>query len=409
MPTVPLVGKSIALLPLADSSFGGIMPLYPMRKFVAPEFIFGVGARHRVGFYAQHLQARRILIVTDPGVIRAGWLAELQDDLAAADLLSVVFSEVMPNPKDYAVMAGAQTYHDYGCDVLVALGGGSVIDCAKGIGIVAANGGHILDFEGVDRIPRPGPPLICIPTTAGTAADISQFAIINNTDLRYKIAIISKSVVPDVALVDPETTLTMDPYLTACTGIDALVHAIEAYVSTASSPVMDTHALAAIELIRDNLPLTIADPTCLAARENMMLASLQAGLAFSNASLGAVHALSHSLGGYLDLPHGESNALLLEHVIRFNYPTAVPRYQRIGQALGIDMAGVPEARRETRITEAVRLLRTDCGIHDGLTQRGISYSEIADLAPPATRDACLFTNPRRVSLADIKTLYAEAL
>jgi alcohol dehydrogenase class IV len=394
---------------IADDSTGGIMPLYEMRKFVAPEFIFGVGARHRVGFYAQHLQARRILIVTDPGVIRAGWLAELQDDLAAGDLLSVVFSEVMPNPKDHAVMAGAQTYRDYGCDVIVALGGGSVIDCAKGIGIVAANGGHILDFEGVDQIPRPGPPLICIPTTAGTAADISQFAIINNTAQRYKFAIISKSVVPDVALVDPETTLTMDPYLTACTGIDALVHAIEAYVSTASSPVMDTHALAAIELIRDNLPLTIADPTSLAPRENMMLASLQAGLAFSNASLGAVHALSHSLGGYLDLPHGESNALLLEHVIRFNYPSAVPRYQRIGQALGINMASIPEARREARITEAIHALRTACGIHDGLTQRGISYSEIADLAPPATRDACLFTNPRRASLADIKTLYAEAL
>ena len=385
------------------------MPLYPMRKFVAPEFIFGVGARHRVGFYAQHLQARRILIVTDPGVIRAGWLAGVQDDLAASDLLSVVFSEVMPNPKDHAVMAGVQTYRDYGCDVIVALGGGSVMDCAKGIGIVAANSGHILDFEGVDRIPRPGPPLICIPTTAGTAADISQFAIINNAVQRYKIAIISKSVVPDVALVDPETTLTMDPYLTACTGIDALVHAIEAYVSTASSPVMDIHALAAIELIRDNLPLTIADPTQLAARENMMLASLQAGLAFSNASLGAVHAMAHSLGGYLDLPHGESNALLLEHVIRFNYPTAAPRYQRIGQALGIDMAAVPEACREARITETVHTLRTACGIHNGLAQRGISYSEIADLAPPATRDACLFTNPRRASLADVKTLYAEAL
>ena len=385
------------------------MPLYEMRKFVAPEFIFGVGARHRVGFYAQHLQARRILVVTDPGVIRAGWLAELQTTLEACNLLSIVFSEVMPNPKDHAIMAGVQAYRDHGCDVIVALGGGSVIDCAKGIGIVAANGGHILDFEGVDRIPQPGPPLICLPTTAGTAADISQFAIINNADQRYKIAIISKSVVPDVALVDPETTLTMDPYLTACTGIDALVHAIEAYVSTASSPVMDVHALAAIELIRGNLPLTIADPANLAARENMMLASLQAGLAFSNASLGAVHAMSHSLGGYLDLPHGESNALLLEHVIRFNYRDAAPRYRRIGQALGVNLSRTPAARCETQITGAVHALRTVCGIHDGLARRGITYSEIADLAPPATRDACLFTNPRRASLADIKTLYAEAL
>ncbi len=385
------------------------MPLYQMRKFVAPELIFGVGARHRAGFYAQHLQARRVLVVTDPGVIQAGWLQQLLVELEESGLQWVVFSDLSPNPKDHQVMAGSQVYRDHGCDVIVALGGGSVIDCAKGIGIVSANGGYILDFEGVDQIPAPGPPLICIPTTAGTAADISQFAIINNTEQRCKVSIISKSVVPDVALIDPETTLTMDPYRTACTGLDALTHAIEAYVSTASSPLVDVHALAAIELIRDNLLLTITDPTNLAARENLMLASLQAGLAFSNASLGAVHALAHSLGGYLDLPHGESNALLLEHVLRFNYSVAEDRYQRIGQALGVNLAGVPAVSREKRITETLQALRQSCGIRDGLIARGVTRSAIDDLAPPAVRDACLFTNPRRASLADIKTIYAEAL
>ena len=212
-----------------------------------------------------------------------------------------------------------------------------------------------------------------------------------------------------MALIDPETTLTMDPYLTACTGLDALTHAIEAYVSTASSPLVDVHALAAIELIRDNLLLTITDPVNLAARENLMLASLQAGLAFSNASLGAVHAMAHSLGGYLDLPHGESNALLLEHVLRFNYSVAEDRYQRIGQALGLNLAGLPAVSREKRITETLQTLRQSCGIRDGLIARGVTRSAIDDLAPPAVRDACLFTNPRRASLADIKTLYAEAL
>ena len=385
------------------------MPLYQMRKFVAPELIFGVGARHRAGFYAQHLQARRVLVVTDLGVIQAGWLQQLLVDLDECGLQWVVFSDITPNPKDHQVMVGSQVYRDQNCDVIVALGGGSVIDCAKGIGIVSANGGYILDFEGVDQIPVPGPPLICIPTTAGTAADISQFAIINNTEQRCKVSIISKSVVPDVALIDPETTLTMDPYLTACTGLDALTHAIEAYVSTASSPLVDVHALAAIELIRDNLLLTITDPINLAARENLMLASLQAGLAFSNASLGAVHAMAHSLGGYLDLPHGESNALLLEHVLRFNYSVAEDRYQRIGQALGLNLAGVPAVSREKRITETLQTLRQSCGIRDGLIARGVTRSAIDDLAPPAVRDACLFTNPRRASLADIKTLYAEAL
>lgn len=379
------------------------MAHYEMRKFVAPEFIFGIGARHRVGFYAQNMQARRVLVVTDPGVTAAGWLAELIENLDESGIASVVFDAVTPNPKDLEVMAGAARYRDEGCDVIIALGGGSVIDCAKGIGIVSANGGSILDYEGVDRISRPGPPLICIPTTAGTSADISQFAIINNTGKRYKIAIISKSVVPDVALVDPETTTTMPPYLTACTGLDALTHAIEAYVSTASSPVVDVHALAAIALIHAHLPTAIAEPGNTEARENMTLASLQAGLAFSNASLGAVHAMAHSLGGYLDMAHGESNALLLDHVIRFNFSAAGDRYLRIGTMMGI------QAATEQTLTAAIASLRERCGIRDGLAARGVTRGSIEDLAPHAERDACLFTNPRRASLADIKTLYAEAL
>lgn len=378
------------------------MARYEMRKFVAPEFIFGIGARHRAAFYAQNMLARRVLVVTDPGVTAAGWLEQLLDSLDESGIPVTVFDAVTPNPKDHEVMAGAQRYRDDGCDVIIALGGGSVIDCAKGIGIVSANGGHILDYEGVDRIPHPGPPLICIPTTAGTSADISQFAIISNTEKRYKIAIISKSVVPDVALVDPETTTTMPLRLTACTGLDALTHAVEAFVSTASSPVVDVHALAAIELIRDNLPRVIAEPTDSEARENMALASLQAGLAFSNASLGAVHAMAHSLGGYLDLPHGESNALLLDHVIRFNHPAAGERYRPIARCFGVGDNGEALAR-------AIDALRTRCGIEAGLGRRGVTHGLIDELAPWAAQDACLFTNPRQASVADIKTIYAEAL
>ena len=380
------------------------MARYEMRKFVAPEFIFGIGARHRVSFYAQNMQARRVLIVTDPGVAAAGWLDELTDNFDESGIPWTVFRDVTPNPKDFEVAAGVQRYRNEGCDVIVALGGGSVIDCAKGIGIVAANGGDILDYEGVDRIELPCPPLICIPTTAGTSADISQFAIINNTAKRYKIAIISKSVVPDVALVDPETTTTMPPYLTACTGLDALTHAVEAYVSTASSPVVDVHALAAIALVRDNLRQAIANPQDLGARENMTLASLQAGLAFSNASLGAVHAMAHSLGGYLDLPHGESNALLLDHVIRFNHAAAAERYDRVAQALGLAPNG-----GERPLTDAIIALRRECGIQDGLAARGVTRGAIEDLAPHAEHDACIFTNPRRATLGDIRTIYAEAL
>lgn len=385
------------------------MPLYEMRKFVAPEFIFGVGSRRHASFFAKNLKARRVLIVTDPGVVAAGWLADLIAAIDEAGLDTVVFDSVTPNPKDTEVMAGVDAYRNARCDVIIALGGGSVIDCAKGISIVSTNGGHILDYEGVDKITRPGPPLICIPTTSGTSADISQFCIINNTEKHYKIAIISKSTVPDVALVDPEITTTMPSYLTACTGIDALTHAVEAYVSTASSPVVDVHALAAIRLIHGNLLDAIVNPNNVAARENMSLASLQAGLAFSNASLGAVHAMAHSLGGYLDLPHGESNALLLEHVIRFNHGHVQERYKHIGEAMGLALGGVSAAQQVKLLTTAIHDLRIASGIHGGLAERGVGQGAIDELAPWAIKDACIFTNPRRASLSDIRTIYAEAL
>ena len=223
------------------------------------------------------------------------------------------------------------------------------------------------------------------------------------------MAIISKTVVPDVALVDPETTMTMDPYLTACTGIDALTHAIEAYVSTASSPVVDVHALAAIRLIWENIEKAVSSPDDLAARENMSLASLQAGLAFSNASLGAVHALAHSLGGFLDMPHGECNALLLEHVVRFNFPSAADRYRTIAGQIGIDTHGMAEQECSRRMVDALARLRASVGIAGGLADRGVRAADIAELAVHAVKDACIFTNPRRVNLADAQAVYGDAL
>lgn len=385
------------------------MSLYEMRKFVAPEFIFGNGARHRVGYYARNLRARRVLIVSDPCVIAAGWVKDVQADLAAVGVESVIFHALTPNPKDHEVMAGAVFYAREHCDVIVAVGGGSVMDCAKGIGIVNANGHDILSFEGVDQVEAPGPPLICIPTTAGSAAEISQFCIVLNTADRYKMAIISKTMVPDVALVDPETTVTMPPYLTACTGMDALTHAIEAYVSSASSPMVDVHALAAIGLIWNSLEDAVGGDGNMPSRENMLLGSLHAGLAFSNASLGAVHALAHSLGGYLDLPHGECNALLLEHVVRFNMASAADRYARIGEVMDIDMRGLTGAERARRIVDELAGLRQRIGIADGLAMRGVRPGDVKDLAFHAVRDPCLVTNPRLAKIDDIKVIYGEAL
>lgn len=380
-----------------------------LRKFVAPEFVFGSGSRKLAGRYAANLGARRVLLVTDPGVIAAGWTGEVAAVLAESGIAYRIFSAVTPNPKAEEVMHGVRFYEAEGCDVIVSVGGGSVIDCAKGIGILAANKHSILDFEGVDNVPLPPPPLVCIPTTAGTSADVSQFAIITDTTERVKIAIISKAVVPDVSLVDPDTCSTMDAHLTACTGLDALVHAVEAFVSQASGPMSDLHALEAMRLIHGNLLKVLENPNDIESRANMMLGSLHAGLAFSNASLGAVHAMAHSLGGFKDLPHGECNALLLDHVIDFNYPQAEERFIRIAREMGLDLRGMDTRTRRKALRDEVRRLRFAAGIRHTLAQCDVASSDLGDLSRKALADPCIVTNPRRPAFRDLEAIYEEAL
>ncbi len=230
-----------------------------MRKFVAPEFIFGIGARSKCADYVRTFGAGKVLLVSDKEVGRAGWTQSIEETLRESGIDYVLYDSVTPNPRESEVMDGAECYRHNKCDMLLVVGGGSPMDCAKGIGIVVSNNRNILSFEGVDNVPVPMPPLICIPTTAGTSADVSQFAIILDTEHSNKIAIISKSVVPDISLIDPETTITMDPALTAETGLDALTHAVESFVSNAASPVTEMHALGAIEYLRDYLPLGYAN------------------------------------------------------------------------------------------------------------------------------------------------------
>lgn len=379
-----------------------------LRKFVAPEFVFGQDARFLAGRYARNLGARRLLVVSDAGVAKAGWTAEVVSNMEDAGLEYELFSSISPNPRSDEVMAGAELFTSHGCDAIVAVGGGSTMDCAKGIGIVYSNNRHILEFEGVDQVPLPGPPLICIPTTSGSSADVSQFAIINNQDKKVKIAIISKTVVPDVALIDPVITITMDHNLTASTGMDALTHAVEAAASNANSPITDLHALEAVRLVSGNLSGVLSDLDNPSLRTNMMLASLYAGLAFSNASLGAVHAMAHSLGGLLDLPHGQCNAILLPYVMDFNFDTVPHCYQRIGEAMGIQLHGMTSSQQKRSIMEAVVRLQQEAGISQRLGQMGMSRRDIPRLAQYAMNDACMVTNPRRPSSRDIEAIYEKA-
>jgi len=380
-----------------------------LRKFVAPEFVFGEGASKLAARHAANLGARRPMLVTDAGLIDSGWSALLEEDLHSAGLDCVLFSDVTPNPKDHEVMAGEELYRAEGCDALVALGGGSVLDCAKGIGVVNACGGHITQYEGVDTIHRPLPPMVCIPTTSGSSADVSQFAIITDTTRKVKIALVSKMLVPDVSLLDPIPTTTMSAALTAETGVDALTHAIEAYVSNASSPVTDLFALESMRLVHRWLVRAVREPLHLKARAQMCLASLDAGLAFSNAILGAVHGMAHSLGGSLDLPHGECNAILLGPVIAFNYPSAPRRYRKVAKALGCAVEGLPDDEVLHMLLGAVKTLRAEVDLNRNLGELGVTRADIPRLAALAMQDPCILTNPRKPVQADIEAIYEAAL
>jgi alcohol dehydrogenase class IV len=387
-------------------------PLTALRKFVAPEFIFGNGALSKCADYVRTFGASKVLVVSDGGLVCAGWTPKVESLLKGAGIDFVRFDGVSPNPRDSEVMDGAAFYLKQGCDMIVAVGGGSPMDCAKGIGVVAANGGHVLDFEGVDNVPIPMPPLLCIPTTAGTSADVSQFAIILDSERSNKIAIISKGVVPDISLIDPETTCTMDDELSAATGMDALTHAIEAYVSNAASPVTDLHALKAMEYVTTYLPRALSRPDDGEARAGVMMGSLLAGLAFSNASLGLVHAMAHALGGLLDLPHGLCNAQLLQHVIAFNYEAAPERYDRVaavllGTTASNGNAGVHGSA--TKISEALTALRRTLGLGDRLDSAPVSAAQLDALAHLALSDPCLVTNPKTASKEDIVGIYAAIL
>ncbi|MGE0085007.1 MAG: alcohol dehydrogenase-like regulatory protein ErcA [Desulfococcaceae bacterium] len=380
-----------------------------LRKFVAPEFVFGAGARFLLDNYLKIYEIRRPMLVSDPGVSAAGWSVEIVRILDQAGMKYTFFSQVTPNPKDSEVMTGAEIYRKESCDAIVALGGGSPMDCAKGIGIVCSNSGHISDYEGVDKIPAPCPPLICIPTTAGSAADVSQFAIITDTLRRVKMAIVSKVLVPDVSLIDPETTFTMDHALTAATGMDAFVHAAEALVSNASSAITDLHALEAIRLVCRNLKGACEHPRSGEFRSGMMQASLFAGLAFSNASLGAVHAMAHSLGGYRDIPHGQCNAILLPHVVEYNFGAAGKSYIRMGKAMNMNMNEKRPDKCKSAILSAIREFLKSLGIDQTLGELGVLPDDIPRLAVNAMQDPCILTNPREPDILDMEKIYAKAL
>lgn len=378
-------------------------------KFVAPEVIFGRGALAQVSQATQRLGATKALVVTDPGLVAAGWLEAMLPYLEEDGVAFAIWTGVTPNPKDHEVEAGAAFYRQQGCDALIALGGGSCIDAAKGIALLSANGGRIQDYEGVTPIRRPLPPMVAVPSTGGTGADVSQFAVITDTTRRIKMTLISKSLVPDISITDPLLLTTKGPWLTASTGLDALTHAIESYVSLAATFLTEVQSLQAIRWIMPNLRAAVADQRNLAAQEAMACGSLHAGLAFSNAILGATHAMAHQVGGLLDSAHGELNAILLPYVMEFNLESCPARYAAIAEAMGVPVQRASPLNAGRAAIALVRELGEAVGMTRRLADLGVTAAMIPALAESALHDACMATNPREATHADIAQLLQAAL
>lgn len=352
---------------------------------------------------------KKALIVTDKVIKSIGMVKQVQDLLNARDVASAVFDGTQPNPTTANVVAGLALLNSEDCDFVISLGGGSPHDCAKGIALVATNGGHIADYEGLDQSDKAQLPLVAINTTAGTASEMTRFCIITNETTHIKMAIVDKNTTPLMSVNDPELMLAKPASLTAATGMDALTHAVEAYVSTAATPITDAVAIKAMELIQAHLRTAVAHGEDIEAREQMAYAQFMAGMAFNNASLGYVHAMAHQLGGFYDLPHGVCNAVLLPFVQTYNAQVCPERLRDVAKAMGVDVTEMtPEQGADAAIT-AIKELALAVGIPTGLTSLNVKVEDIPELAKNALNDACGFTNPKQATHEEICAIFNAAM
>lgn len=349
------------------------------------------------------------LIVTDKVLNQIGVVGQVQQLLEARSVDTVVFDGTQPNPTIGNVNAGLALLQENDCDFVISLGGGSPHDCAKGIALVASNGGKIGDYEGVDQSAKPMMPLIAINTTAGTASEMTRFCIITDEERHIKMAIVDKHTTPLISVNDPELMLAKPASLTAATGMDALTHAVEAYVSIAATPITDAVAIKAIELIQAHLRTAVSNGEDIEAREQMAYAQFMAGMAFNNASLGYVHAMAHQLGGFYDLPHGVCNAVLLPHVQRYNAQVCPERLSDVAKAMGVDVENMTAEQGAEAALESIMELSKAVGIPAGLKDLGAKSEDISILADNALKDACGFTNPKQATHEEISAIFEAAM
>ncbi|MGH9433178.1 MAG: iron-containing alcohol dehydrogenase [Terriglobia bacterium] len=383
-----------------------------MTTFAFPtQIIFGSGAVNKIGESLEGLGKKRPLVVTDAGVVKAGLVERALAPLKSLNLESVVFDQVEPNPTENSVLPGVEVYYRQGCDSIVAVGGGSPLDAAKAIRLKTT---HALPLEQYDDL-RDGwkqitanmPPMLAVATTSGTGSEVSRSTVITLKSTSRKTVIFSQHLMPTIAIDDPDLTLGLPPHLTAATGMDAMTHNLEAYLSTPFQPICDAIALKGVELAGRYLRAAVHDGKNPEARSQMMMASIMGAVAFQK-GLGSTHSLAHPLSTVAGLHHGLSNAIMLPHVMRFNLPAVESRLADLAAALGIEVRGLsPRAAAEAAI-EAVERLNADIGIKPRLRDHGVDDQMFAAMASKAMEDGCRLLNPRPTDLKDMEQLYRQA-
>ena len=382
------------------------------QRFILNEVsYFGAGARKELPAVLERMGLHKALVCSDKGLIKVGTTKMVTDVLDEASFPYEIYSEIKPNPTVTNVQQGVEAFKASGADCLIAIGGGSSMDTSKGIGIVANNPefADVVSLEGCAPTKHKSVPIIAMPTTAGTGAEVTINYVIIDEERKAKMVCVDPNDIPAVAIVDPELMYSLPKSLTAATGMDALTHAIEGYITKSAWVMSDMYELQAIKMIAENLPLAVEEPTNPVGREGMALAQYIAAQAFSNVGLGLVHGMAHPMGSLHDIPHGVANALLLPTIMEFNMPTRVEKYGVIARHMGVDTTGMTPEQAAQAAVDAVRALSVRVGIPQRLSDLGITEQDIPALAKQAIADVCTPGNPRDVTIEDITELYKKVL
>jgi len=376
----------------------------------AKKIVFGCGSFSGLVGQVRDLRAKKPFVAVDGNLAKLGVGDRIAEMFDREGMKAVLYDRVLPEPPLEQADEGAGLALKGKCDIVIGIGGGSAMDVAKAVAVVAAHGAEAKDFLGLNRVPGPGLPTIMVPTTAGTGSEVTFTAVFVRHDLKKKEGMNSMFMYPDLALLDPELTLSLPPQPTAASGMDALCHAIESYTSVIASPASEMFSLRAIGLIAENLRTCVHNGGNLEAREAQMLGSLYAGIGLANAGVGAAHSLSYPLGGKYGISHGVANTLMLPRIMEFNLPGALEKFADVAEMMGENTEGLSVRDAAMLAVEAVDALIEDCGIATGLEELGIpeeDYSEMARVAMTVARP--LENNPRKVTLEDAIAIYRTAM